>query len=87
MNLFLFIISWVLVGFLSVILIYIDDIRGKEFDPNYFKDSEGFYLGLILFGYISMIIFVFYYICDKKLFIKLIYKIANIGVKTQEKGD
>ena len=35
----IFIISWFLVGFLSIILCFGYDLRGKEFDPDYFTNE------------------------------------------------
>ena len=52
----LFLISWFLVGFLSIVFACIKDMRGKEFDPNYFNEDIGVILFLIAFGYISVII-------------------------------
>ena len=83
----LFLISWFLVGFLSIVFACIKDMRGKEFDPNYFNEGIGVVLFLIAFGYISVIIVIFCYIYEENYFTKLIYKIANIGVKIQDKEE
>lgn len=85
----IFIISWFLVGFLSIILCYGYDLRGEEFDPDYFT-NEDIEISLLLFflGYISLAIALGIFIYEEKLFAKFIYKIVNIGVKkTEEKKD
>jgi hypothetical protein len=75
-----------MVGFICMFTLWIDAMRGKEFDPDFFGE-EGIIsvsLMLFLFGYISLLIVCIYYMKDKKYFTKFIYKIANIGVKKEE---
>ena len=61
---------------------WIDDMRGEEFDEKYFN-LEKILLSLLvwLFGYVSLIIATYIYLYNNRPFTKLIYKIANIGVK------
>ena len=87
----LFFISWFLVGVFSLVFFCINDMRGKEFNPNYFDHDDGLCFFMIFFGYISFIIVCIFLVYEKvyenKLLSKLIYKIANIGVKKQEKEE
>ena len=84
-----FIALWIMSGFISTIFAYAYDVRGKEYNPNYF-DGEMKYI--ILFscgGCITLIItiaaFISVWIDEHKpksrLFTKFIYWLANIGVK------
>lgn len=77
---------WLLVGFLSNVLCWIADMRGEEYDEDYFR-KEGIFVTTIvmtLFGFFALLI-VLFFIIDKKVdFKKLIYKIANIGIKKEK---
>ena len=87
----LFVISWFLVGFITLISIFVCDMRGKEFDKYYFDDGGAIAsLVLILFGYISPFIYLFAVFMSnigEKPFTKLIYKFVNIGVKKEDKNE
>lgn len=77
-----FVISWFVVGFICMISIWIGEMRGKEFNENYFdKDCVGVSALMFALGYISP--FIIYAVCteEKKYFTRFVYKIANIGVK------
>lgn len=90
-TLVILVISWILVGFISMVVSWFLDMRGEEYDPYYFKE-DGMFLACLLmtmFGYITPIIMVFYYV-PKKLnfrfsFTKFIYKLANIGIDKKNK--
>lgn len=89
-------ITWFITGFLTTIIMIADDIRGEEFDENYF-DSDFFkiYAVAILIGYASPLIYLFIKFRDKITelnrnfdreafgikFGKFMYKLVNIGYK------
>ena len=77
------IISWFVVGLISVILLFAIDLRGQPYNENYFKDKFAPTLFAFLCGYISLIFVFFAYNDEKKFLQKLIYKIVNIGIDTK----
>lgn len=82
----IFIISWFVVGFMSMAYCWILDMRGKEFDPGYFDNGNiALSVFLFCFGYISVLILISFEMNEKKLFTRLIYKIANIGIPKKNK--
>lgn len=84
MNELQFIISWFVAGLISVIVIWILELRGTEFDGDYF-DKEHVTVSILLFllGYISFVIMYAALTQDKKYFTRFIHKIANIGIKKE----
>lgn len=84
----LFISTWFGLGCISMIATWISDMRGKEFDKNYFEIS-GILFSLIVFmlGYLSFTVVVFIYCHNHTPFTKLIYKIINIGVDKKSKKE
>lgn len=80
----LFIISWFLAGFISMLCIWIHDMRDEEFDKYYF-DVGNVCLSLLalLGGYISAIICYNIWATNNRPFTKLIYKLVNIGIKKE----
>ena len=73
---------WFGTGLLCALIMWIYEMRGKEYNPNFF--DEGVLLVsafLILFGWISALIVLGIIISENHYFVRLIYKIANIGVK------
>lgn len=84
-----FILLWFAIGFASVVAIWILDMRGKEYDESYFEQGGMLMTALIMtiFGFISPIIVLIVVTEDKKYFTKLIYKIANFGVKPDDRSD
>lgn len=77
------IIVWLFFGLISFLFLCAEDMRGKEFDKDYFK-NDGYILAsifIIMLGIISFIIYIIYEFFKKINFTKLIYKICNIGVK------
>ena len=77
-----FFLSWFIIGLICVMAICVSDMRGKEFDPDYFNGpTVGMYILLIMFGYVSILITYYLFASEKKYFTRLIYKICNIGVK------
>lgn len=85
MNEIQFVISWFIVGLLSVITIWIMELRGKDYNENYF-DKEHIIVSIImiLFGYMSFVIIYAALTQDKKYFTRFIYRIANLGKKEEE---
>ena len=82
LNLTSFLISWFVVGLICVMTICVSDMRGKEFDPDYFNTPMiSMFIILIILGYISIFITYYLFASEKKYFTRLIYKICNIGVK------
>lgn len=84
-----FILLWFAVGFASIVFAWILDMRGQEYDEDYFKQSGIFITALIMtmFGFISPVIVLITAIEDKRIFTKFIYKIANIGMKSDDRSD
>lgn len=80
MRLFLF--SWLIVGLITTIGFWIYDMRGKAYDPSYF-DMEGVMLSLLttVLGYISAIVVIIFWTTSNKFITKMIWRIANIGLK------
>lgn len=78
-------ISWLVVGFIGMIYTHLCDLRGKEFDENYF-DKECIELSIIMIflGYFMPIILFIIWCKDYKPFTKLLYSIANIGTNKKE---
>lgn len=82
----LFIISWFFAGFISVIWNWFYEMRGEEFNPDYFDIGViGLSFLFFILGYISLILSYFIlYANQNKPFTKLIYKLANIGIDKKE---
>lgn len=82
----LFIISWLLCGLLVSLILTAYDLRGNEYNPNYF--DYGFwvsFLMIILLGYANIVVVIVVMfkekVLDKIELGRIIYKITNIGVK------
>ena len=82
-------ISWIIAGLFSVLLIFIHDLRNEEFDDNYL-DLQAIVsiIFVIIGGFISFtIVTISYiiYIINKKVSMhsinKFVYNLANIGTK------
>lgn len=77
-----FFISWFVAGLICVMTICVSDMRGKDFDPDYFNTpTTCMFIILIILGYVSIFITCYLFASEKKYFTRLIYKICNIGVK------
>lgn len=82
-------ISWIIAGLFSVLLIFIHDLRNKEFDDNYLDSlAIEIVILVIIGGFISFIIVTIsyiIYIINKKVSMhsinKFVYNLANIGTK------
>lgn len=76
------IISWFLIGLITGTIMILLDMRGEEFDEDYFSSENIiFYLGSILLGYITTFIFIGICIYSHRPFTKFMYWLENIGVK------
>lgn len=89
----LFIISWFLCGLLVCLILTAYDLRGEEYNPNYFDYDFWFsFLGFAISGYMSVVIVAVFVFKEKvldKVFDKIepgkiIYKITNIGAKKSD---
>ena len=82
----LFIISWLLCGLLVSLILTACDLRGKEYNQNYFDgDFWGALLVVTLLGYANIVVVIVVMFKEKVLDKiepgKIIYKITNIGIK------
>lgn len=80
--LILFLSSWVLSGFIAYVYVLIVDLRGEEYDPEYFdKDLLLCLLYSLLLGYLTPLLLLINNQIEKQSLQKFIYKLANIGYK------
>ena len=88
MGVIIFFLTWFGIGFLSMFGMWVVDMRGKEFDKHYF-DNDTMFMSFMTFlmGYVSLIIFICYLCHEYIPFTKIIYKIANIGIKKSDKKE
>ena len=78
-------ISWFAVGLISVVLLFAIDLRGEQYNENYFNDKFAPTLFVFACGYISLIFVILVYNDKNKFLQKLIYKIVNIGIDAKRK--
>lgn len=85
------IITWILSGIISFWAVCIMDMRGQKYFEDYFKGEFGTFLLINFGGYISMLAVIIVFINNARItnkvrivFTKLVYKIANIGIKEKE---
>lgn len=80
--------SWFLSGLLGTVISIINDMRGQEFNENYFKDQGAAPYVILSLGYFTLIFSICYFIHDwmrkRKPITKFLYKIANIGLSKKE---
>ena len=75
-------ISWFISGVITSLMLWISDMRDQKYDENYFNVGNVVTSFLIIScGYLSAVISIFAFEYNHRLFTRLIYKIANIGVK------
>lgn len=86
----IWIISYLVVGVLTVAFAVISDMRGSELDINYFKDIIHSIILLIMCGYFApLILIICVTVCELKgrekthKFTKLCHKIANLGMNRE----
>ena len=93
MKIFLVILVWLLCGFISTVIYYVPIIRGNEFRSCNFNDFGEMCLFFFIFGVFGLIVmlnFAYDRFIRKREFCllqKLVYKIANIGVKRNNRED
>ena len=87
MDVIIVLMIWFGLGLLADMGIWIRDMRGKTFDEHYFDDGLIFIsFGLAILGPIALLSVIILFFAERKLFTKLIYKIANIGIKKKEEN-
>lgn len=81
----IFISTWIGLGLETMIAMWVSDMRGQEFNKDYFN-VEGILFSLLVFacGYLSFVISIGVYCHNHKPFTKFMYKMANLGVKRTE---
>lgn len=85
----LFIITWFVIGLVVSLYVLMSCYRGQSYDfvKEDVKGIDDFLLIILILGfitiggYISGVITMIFLIQKKELYIKLIYKIANIGIR------
>ena len=84
----LFLVSWIMVGLVGSILGIASDIRGCEYDEDYF-DGEVICAIIVttIAGYLGLIFTIIFILHNRHAFSKLIYKIANIGIKKEKNNE
>lgn len=85
--LLLIVLLWFLIGFIATTIVFTIEVRGVrydilEFDSNY---DDKYFLMMICFGPLTFIAAISIMIRDKRVLLKLFYKLANIGVKKEDK--
>lgn len=90
----IFIALWIMIGFIYIVFVYAYDVRGKEYNSNYF-DGEIKYIILYSLGgcmtlILTIVAFIIAWIDEHKLksrpFTKFIYWLGNIGVKIDKEN-
>ena len=79
-----FVISWLLVGLFGTIYLMAYDVRGKEYDANYFHKHGTSIFIMPITGYIALFIVLCIFLEEKNVPDKIyrkIHKLANVGVK------
>lgn len=83
----LVLVGYFLIGFITMSLVIIHDMRGEQYDPNFF-DKETIFGAVITFfcGYFAPLLV--YIACNqnnprnrKHLITRLLHKLSNIGIK------
>ena len=81
----LLLLSWFVLGLIGTFLLILDDMRGSEYDENYFTDECKLACAVtIVLGYFAMCLAIGYYIVKifkkNKPITKTLYKIANVKI-------
>jgi len=79
----LLILSWFVIGLIGTVLIILKDMRGKEYDENYFTEEDKMLFSVtVALGYLTLCLVIVNYIVKvfqkNKPITKILYKIANI---------
>ena len=81
----LLLLSWIVFGLIGTILMIFDDMRGAEYDENYFTDEcKKCCMITVVLGCFTMCLAIVHYIMKyfqkNKPITKTLYKIANIKI-------
>lgn len=87
----LLILSWFVIGLIVTVLIILKDMRGKEYDENYFTDEYKMLFSVtVALGYLTLCFVIVNYIVKvfqkNKPITKILYKIANIKNNKKSKN-
>lgn len=87
----LLLLSWFVIGLIGTVLMILEDMRGEEYDENYFTDECKMFCGIaIALGYLTLCIAIVYYIVKvfqkNKPITKILYKIANIKINKKSEN-
>ena len=95
MRYIVFIISWLICGFIATIFMYAYDVRGQEYDEDYLKRELDDIVMFSCLGYMTLIVFIVIFIGiqitnrmpkSKNILTKFVYWLGNIGVKKDEEN-
>ena len=81
---------WFLCGVISILLWTFRDLRGEEYREDYIDEDVAMAYLLVLIGgipslFLTMILFLEDFLICNTFVTKLLYKIANIGIKKEGK--
>ena len=84
----IFLSLWFLVGFVSITCVFLIEMRGHKYDADFFDayTKERYITGICMGFFVPLIILydeIKQILEQKKLFTRLLYKIANIGIKNR----
>lgn len=87
----LLLLSWFVIGLIGTVLMILEDMRGEEYDENYFTDECKMFCGItVALGYLTLCIVIVYYIVKvfqkNKPITKILYKIANIKINKKSEN-
>lgn len=86
--LLLSVLFWLLAGFVGAIWMTATDVRGIEYDSDYFdKFFYTIFVLVIALGFISLVFMGISSLIRYEVINKSIYKLANIGVKKNRKNE
>ena len=88
MGAVLFLVSQIIVGLVGSILGIASDIRGCEYDEDYF-DGEVICAIIVttIAGYLGLILTIIFILHDHLVFTKFMHKIANIRIKKEKNNE
>ena len=87
----LLLLSWFVIGLIGTVLMILEDMRGEEYDENYFTGECKMFCGItVTLGYLTLCIVIVYYIVKvfqkNKPITKILYKIANTKINKKSKN-
>lgn len=81
----LYVLGWILIGFVVALVTVALDIRGKKYDPRYFDGMWETIIMTIVFWPLAVVFLLNNYLREKEIANKIMWKLANIGVKRNKK--